>query len=63
MSYGHPYGPPPPDQSKKFLNMSGGVLALAIAAIVLIPVLCCIGCLFTGVIGSLTGNPVPTPTP
>lgn len=53
---------PTPDEGKKFLNMSAGVLALVIAGVVL---LCCVGpavlCLVGGVVGAV--SPVPTPTP
>lgn len=63
--YGQPVSPPPyyppqvvhapaPDKSKKFLNMSGGML-MVVGAVVL--VVCCLGplgfCLFGGALGSI----------
>lgn len=58
----HNYGPPqqPADGSKKFLNMSGGVLALVIAGII---VLCCLGPCLMGLFGAGLESVNPTPTP
>lgn len=66
----HSAPPPPPraDPSRKFLNVSGGVLALVIAAVVLV---CCVGpvatCFFSGLWASIltatqTGTTQPEPT-
>lgn len=41
-----------PDQSKKFMQTGFGVLALVLAGIVILPLLCCGGLFFLGVIGS-----------
>lgn len=69
----HPQYPPPPqpymhikqsgDNSKKFLNMSAGVLLTVIAGVILV---CCIGpfalCFFGGFIGAVDGASTPDPT-
>ncbi len=56
------YGPPPgqPDASKKFLNMSGGVLILVVTGVI---VLCCLGPCLLGLFGGVVEGVNPTPTP
>lgn len=56
----HPQQPvPPPSDGRKFLNMSGGVLALVIAVVLIAPILLCFGCLAMGILG-MAANPYPT---
>lgn len=54
--------PPPPDHSRKFLNMSGGVLAV-VATVILVAVFCVVPALFCGVGVYLLPDPSVTPTP
>lgn len=35
---------------RTFLNLSGGVLALVLAAVVVVPVLCCAGLMILGMV-------------
>lgn len=59
------YPPPPPpqspqsDRSKKFLNMSGGILALVVAGVVL---LCCVGPVAVCLLGGVFNAAKPDPT-
>jgi hypothetical protein len=43
---------PPPDQGKRFLNMSGGILALVIAGVV---ALCCVLPLVLCLVSAISG--------
>lgn len=54
--------PQKPNPGLTFLGMSGGILALVIAAVIILPVLCCVGMMFFGVIGAATTDPTPIPT-
>jgi hypothetical protein len=71
----YPGGPPPSyavnvqtdakdhNPGLTFLGMSGGILALVVALMILLPVLGCIGCCLFGGIGSvLAPDPLTTPT-
>lgn len=35
---------------RKFLNLSGGMLALVIALVILLPILCCVGLAMIGAV-------------
>lgn len=51
--YGHQPSPPPSDSTRRFLNISGGVLALVIAALFL---LCCVGLGLLVLVGIFTDS-------
>lgn len=53
---------PPPNDGRKFLNLSAGMLALVIAVVILAPILLCFGCLAMGILG-MAAHPYPMPTP
>lgn len=58
------YQPPRPqrDPGMTFLGMSGGILFLSIAAVIVLPILCCVGMFFAGVIGVASTDPSPSPS-
>lgn len=67
-SYRQTYAPPAdppiqdPDRGRTFLRMSGGMLALAIAAVVLLCVIAPVGLCLIGMFGAAV-SPSPTVTP
>lgn len=38
------------DETRRFLNMSGGLLLAVLAAVIALPVLCCVGTLVIGMV-------------
>ena len=64
MSQEHVHLPPPPSNpGLTFLGMSGGILALAITLVIVLPLLACVGCCLFGGIGALFApDPSITPT-
>lgn len=58
------YQQPKPNPGLTFLGMSGGVLFLVIALVILLPLICCGVLFFAGVLGMAT-SPAPSlsPTP
>ena len=53
--------PPKRDPGLTFLGMSGGILMLVIALVILFPILCCVGMMVMGIVGSAV-SPEPTPS-
>ena len=58
MSY---YGSPPPLPSKPFWKSGSGIALIVVLGVLVIPVLCLVGCLGVPLIGSVLPGVTPTP--